>query len=153
VRRTAALYLLALRGVVRELSHLRPCLKRCRHCTILFLTHPRNIGRNDIDCPFGCREARRKRKSTERSTAYYQTAEGKIKKRQQNARRGNRGTPPGEPDQVLIVHLQMVISLIEGRAVAVSEIFSMLRRILRQHSIGWLQKSVYTPPKANKTPP
>lgn len=150
----AALYLLALRNVVRELSHLRPCLKRCRHCGILFLTHPRNICRNDINCPFGCRDVLRKRKSTERSSAYYRTDEGKIKKQQQNARRGNRGEPaPPEPDQPIIVHLQMVVSLIEGRAVALSEIFSMLRRLLRQHSIGWLKESDYTPSKPQKTPP
>jgi len=117
------------------------------------LTHPRNSGRNDIDCPFGCREARRRRKSTKRSTAYYQTAEGKIKKRQQNARRGSRATPPSEPNPPLIVHLQMVTSLIEDRAVAMSEILAMLRRILRQHSIGWLEESVYTPPKPKKSPP
>ena len=154
VRRTASRYLWKVRSVVREHSHLQPCLKRCRHCTILFLTHPRNIGRNDIACPFGCREVRRKRKSTERSTAYYQTDEGKIKKRQQNRRRGNRRPPPPpEPDQSIIVHLQLVTSLIEGRAVSLSEIFAMLKRILRQHSIGWPKKPVYTSPVLNKTPP
>jgi hypothetical protein len=119
----------------------------------VFLTHPRNIGRNDIACPFGCREARRKRKSSQRSTAYYQTDEGKIKKRQQNGRRGSRGTSPSEPNQPLIAHLQIVTSLIEGRAVAVSEILVMLRRLLRQPSIGWLNKSVYTPPEPEKLPP
>jgi hypothetical protein len=129
-------------------------MKRCRHCGIFFLTHPRNIHRNDIYCPFGCREARRKRKSIERSTAYYRTPEGKIKKQAQNARRGSRKKPsPPEPDQTVIVHLKMVTSLIEGRPVAWSEVFAMVRLILRQHSIGWLGNLVYNAPKPGNPPP
>jgi hypothetical protein len=113
----------------------------------LFLTHPRNALRNDIDCPFGCREALRKRKSTERSSAYYQTPEGKIKKQQQNARRKGRGAPSApEADHPVVVHLKVVTSLIEGRAVAVSEIISMVRRLLRQHSIEWPGDSRYNAP-------
>ena len=154
VRRTAAGYFWKLRGVVQELSHLRPCLKRCRHCGILFLTHPRNAQRSDINCPFGCREALRKRKSIERSTAYYRTPEGKIKKQQQNARREGRGQACApDPDQPVIVHLKVVTSLIEGRAVALSEIFSMVRCILRQHSIEWIGDGSYNAPYLYNPPP
>jgi hypothetical protein len=119
------------------------------------LTHPRNAQRNDIDCPFGCREARRKRKSTERSTAYYKTSEGKIKKQQHNARREGRQESPAaaEPDQALIVHLKTVTSLIEGRSVALSEIFAMVRRILRQPSLDSSGKTVYQDPYPGNLPP
>jgi hypothetical protein len=60
-----------LRSVLRSQSDLRRCLSRCQHCRIFFLTHPRNAGRSDLRCPFGCREAHRKQRSTERSVAYY----------------------------------------------------------------------------------
>lgn len=154
VRRITACYLWTLRGVVQELSHLRPCLKRCRHCGIFFLTHPRNARRKDIDCPFGCREARRRRKSTERSTVYYQTPEGKIKKQQQNARRESRGQMPSiEPVQPVIVHLKVVASLVEGRSVALSEIFAMARRILRQLSLDSRGNTVYQGSDPENLPP
>ena len=87
VRQIAAQYFWTLRSVVKEHPRLKPCLKRCRHCGIVFLTDFRNAGREDIDCPFGCRNAYRKKRSTQRSTAYYQTAEGKFKKKQLNAHR------------------------------------------------------------------
>jgi len=120
----------------------------------LFLTHPRNAQRSDIHCPFGCREVRRKRKSIERSTAYYRTPEGKIKKRQQNARRqGRRQAFEPDPDQPVIIHLKVVTSLIEGRAVTVSEVFSMVRRILRQHSIEWIREACYDAPYLDNPPP
>jgi hypothetical protein len=118
------------------------------------LTHPRNAHRNDIDCPFGCREARRKRKSTERSTAYYRTPEGKIKKQQQNARRGGCGKASViKVDRPLIAHLKVVTSLIEGRSVALSEIFAMVRRILRQPSLDSWGKTVYQGPYPENLPP
>jgi hypothetical protein len=40
-----------------------------------------------LGCPFGCRDAYRKKRSTERSTAYYSTRSGKLKKKLQNNKR------------------------------------------------------------------
>jgi hypothetical protein len=118
------------------------------------LTHPRNAHRNDIACPFGCRQARRKRKSTERSTAYYRTPEGKIKKQQQNARRYSRAKASVlEADRPVIAHLKVVASLIEGRPVALSEIISMVRRILRQPSLDSWEKTIYQDPYPENMPP
>ena len=71
-------YYFVLRSVLKAKPCLRPCLTRCRHCRIFFLTHPRNAGRIDLGCPFGCQEGHRKRGSTERSVEYYRTAEGKA---------------------------------------------------------------------------
>lgn len=38
-------------------------------------------------CPFGCRQAHRKENSTKRSTEYYRTDEGKVKKKALNEQR------------------------------------------------------------------
>ncbi len=132
-----------LRCVLREHPHLKPCLKRCRHCNIIFLTDFRNAGRWDIDCPFGCRLAHRKKRSTQRSTAYYQTAEGKFKKKLLNARRKGQGRAEPKVDETLLVHLRVVTSLIEGRSVALAEIVAMIKRMFRQHSMGKGQHFVY----------
>jgi hypothetical protein len=88
VRSVALSYYYVLRSILRDHPELRGrCLTRCCHCGIFFLTHPRNAGRQDLRCPFGCREAERRQRSTERSVAYYRTPEGKIKKQLQNSKR------------------------------------------------------------------
>jgi hypothetical protein len=146
-------YYVVLRSVVRGRTELRRCVQRCRHCGIFFLTHPRNAGRQDLGCPFGCKEAHRKRRSTERSVEYYGTDEGKVKKKIQNGKRsqGNAGTDDnGQPvavdrqlerdgirlDAAIVDYLRMVTSLIEARCVSEEEIVEMLVRALRQHSIA-----------------
>ena len=80
-------YYWLLRSVLRERPEARRCLCRCRHCRIFFIADPRNAGRRDLGCPFGCQEAHRKSESTRRSVAYYQEPEGKIKKRLLNGKR------------------------------------------------------------------
>jgi hypothetical protein len=47
----------------------------------------------------------------------------------------------------------MVTSLIEGRPVGFSEVFAMVRFVLRQHSMGWLANFVYNAPNADNLPP
>jgi hypothetical protein len=133
-------YYVVLRSVVRLRPWLRKCLVRCRHCGIFFLSHARNAGRQDLGCPFGCREAHRKSQSTRRSVDYYRQAEGKTKKRELNARRGKTAPPPPTPKPAplpwprpILEHVRVVSSLIEGRKVLLSEIVAMLERTLRQH--------------------
>jgi len=141
--------------------NLRPCLTRCGHCGILFITHPRNSGRNDLRCPFGCREAHRKISSTKRSVRYYQTEEGKFKKKRLNDRRkkSNRVEENSENiggesvDKTTLSHIRMVASMIEGRNVTLAEILSMLESVLRQHSMDLTRKSVYGCPYQGKKPP
>ena len=153
VRTRVAQYYVVLRSVVRHKPPLRRCLSRCQHCGIFFLTHPRNAGRRDLGCPFGCQAAHRKQSSTARSVAYYRNEVGKQKKRMQNSkRRQNRGRadPPGRaangPGQQerpqlplqanpVLGYIRMVVSLIEGRRVSQDEIVEMLARAVRQHSI------------------
>ena len=138
-------YYVVLRSVLRSQPYLRRYLGRCRHCQIFFLTHPRNAGRSDLGCPFGCRQAHRKQRSTERSVAYYATAEGKVKKKMQNGRRAQGGAPaevnppvPGAPEfpAGMVGYVAMVASLIEGRPVSAEEIVGMLVRAMRQHSMA-----------------
>jgi hypothetical protein len=123
-------------------------LVRCRHCGIYFLTHPRNAGRDDLGCPFGCREVYRRRRSSERSTEYYKTEAGRVKKRIQNERRRKRRAEaaPGDAEQLttplMMAYLQMLLTIIERRRIGQEEIAQMLRG-MRQHSIALREKIDY----------
>jgi hypothetical protein len=149
VRTLVGQYYAVLRSALRGRTELRQCVTRCRQCRIFFLTHPRNAGRRDLRCPFGCKEAHRKRRSTERSVAYYGTENGKTKKKIQNEKRG-RGDAQADPhahllsdrqleldgvrfDAAIIGYVRMVTSLIEARQVSEDEIVEMLVRTMRQH--------------------
>jgi hypothetical protein len=134
-------YYALLRSILRTRSELRRCLTRCVHCRIFFVAHPRNAGRCDLRCPFGCRAAERRRRSTRRSVEYYRGKDGRNKKRQQNGRR--RAVAPTVAAKVvaavpdlnaeIVAHVRLVVSLIEGRPVSRAEIEAMLTKVLRQH--------------------
>ncbi len=86
----------------------------------------------------------RKIGSQARSAAYYQSPEGKIKKRLLNRRRNRRADKPlPKVDQTLIVHIRVVASLIEGTAVPLADILRMVQRFLRQLSLDLREKTVY----------
>lgn len=148
VRELVGQYYVVLRSLLRQKPRLRPCLCRCRHCQIFFLSHPRNAGRCDLACPFGCRQVRRQQNSTRRSTEYYRTREGKVKKRLHNQRRRSprplpqtRQADSGSRTETafesgMVRYLQMVVSLIEGRRLSDGEILRMLVQAVRQHSIA-----------------
>jgi hypothetical protein len=132
-------YYVVLRSVLRLKPWLRKCLARCRHCGIFFLTDPRNAGRRDLGCPFGCSRAHRQRQSTQRSVAYYREPEGKVKKRDLNARRRKTSPPPAPVNPAapwlrpILEYVCVMVGLIEGRPVALWEVVAMLERTLRQH--------------------
>lgn len=132
-------YYVVLRSVLRIKPWLRKCLGPCRHCGIFFLTDPRNAGRRDLGCPFGCSQAHRRKQSTERSVAYYQEPEGKVKKQALNARRRKTPPVPAPPSPVspelraFLQYLCVMLGLIEGRPVQVWEVVAMLERTVRQH--------------------
>ena len=158
-----------LRSVLRAKPHLRACLSRCRHCRIFFLTHPRNAGRRNLRCPFGCREAQRKQQSTQRSVAYYRDPQGKKKKCALNQRRVSKvaadrprpvrsvtSTPKNDSakgSQPMVEHVRMVVSLIEARSVSMKEIREMLQRVLRQHSMCRRRKIDHAVAWLNENPP
>jgi hypothetical protein len=166
VRGFVAQYYWIVRSVVKEKPHLRKCLTRCRHCQILFFTHPRNAGRTDLGCPFGCRQAHRRKNSTYRSTEYYRSDEGKQKKKELNkarsqqnrfvqSRHDENGNDDGGTkfDAATVSHIQVVTSLIEGRFVGLAQIFVMLDNLLRQRSIVIGRKLFYDAHCDKKAPP
>lgn len=126
----------------------------------MFFTHPRNAGRHDLGCPFGCRKAHRRKNAIQRSTEYYQTKEGKQKKKYLNAgRRGqnrlssrdeNGKDDCGTKINDTVCHIRMVTTLIEGRDVGWGEIAAM---VLRQHSIDMFDKMAYFAICHQKSPP
>ena len=92
-------YQTALDSILQSHPELCGCAVSCADCGIRFLTHPRNAGRRNLRCPFGCRQHHSRQCSYQRSTAYYQTAAGKTKKKRLNARRQGRQAPPASQPQ------------------------------------------------------
>jgi len=98
VRDLVRSYYAQIRSLLRERPDLRRCIKRCKHCGILFFTHPRNAGRDDLRCGFGCREAHRRTSSTRRSVEFHRGHP--VKKRALNQRRyllSARASSPSPP--------------------------------------------------------
>lgn len=168
VRPLVGQYYVVLRAAMRARTEVRKCVRRCRQCGIFFLTHPRNAGREDLRCPFGCKDAHRKLQSTKRSTEYYGTTEGKTKKKIQNGKRGNKeAVDAGSKaiddlqvecggiglDSAVVGYVRMVTSLIERRRVSEDEILEMLFRILRQHSIARRRRLDYVVAQLRKNAP
>ena len=113
-------------------------------------------------CPFGCREAHHKQRSTERSVAYYATAEGKAKKKMQNGKRAQGGERPDAHPAVtevlplhagMVGYVAMVVSLIEGRRVSEAEILQRLVRAMRQHSMARRRRMDYVVAQLRKHGP
>jgi len=78
---------------------LERCLVACKQCGIRFLTHPRNAGRVDLRCPFGCREHAAREAAKRRSIRHYRTPLGKETKERHNRRRYRRTPSGGDPAQ------------------------------------------------------
>jgi hypothetical protein len=150
VRDLVGSYYAQMRSLLCERPDLRPCLKRCRHCRIFFFTHPRNAGRDDLRCGFGCREAHRRQRDTRRIADYYR--ENPDKKRHQNRKRylhtaricrAPDGQPKSEPPATILEHVCMVVSLIERRRVGLEEIRELLAKKGRQHRMAWRRRGAY----------
>jgi hypothetical protein len=174
-------YYAVLRSVLRTQPELRRCQVRCRHCRIFFLTHPRNAGRRDLGCPFGCRAAHRRRRDNQRTATYYREEGAREKKQALNAKRrkqpagqatpppsaaGPSSSPPPPPSppplldglpsawpRTMLLYLQMVSGLIEGRPVRLAEVVAMLQRALRQHRIGRARRIDHTVAWLHAQPP
>ena len=152
-------FYVVLRSVLRIKPWLRKCLARCRHCGIFFLTDPRNAGRRDLGCPFGCSRAHRQKQSTLRSVAYYREPEGKIKKQALNARRRKSPPPPIPPSPVppglrpLLQYVCVMVGLIEGRPVGLWEVIEMLERTARQHRMVRTRRIDQSVARLHEKPP
>jgi hypothetical protein len=80
VSRLVLEYYVVLDSILRDKPEVRHLLAWCRHCGIPFIRDPRNAGREDLGCPFGCADLHRRRGSNERSTRYNSSPEGKRKR-------------------------------------------------------------------------
>lgn len=113
----------------------------CPQCQIPFLSPPGNRGRTDIRCPFGCRIVHRQRGSSARSRAYYQTPQGKIKKKEQNAKRKARDPPQAKSKASRIIpvaYLQFLLKALTRRESSRSEVLALCEAIelgLSQHPL------------------
>ena len=90
-------YQATLDAVLSERPDLAGCVVHCCHCGIRFLTHPRNAGRQNLGCPFGCQQHHRRQCANERSKKHYRTAEGRRNKKRHNGQRSPASDPPPIP--------------------------------------------------------
>lgn len=94
MRGLIGIYYLILRALLRNKPRLRRHLVRCRYCWIFFLTDPRNAGREDLGCPFGCAALHRSERSDERSIRYNASPVGKAKRHQRREERRRAAAEP-----------------------------------------------------------
>ena len=166
VRGIVTQYYYLLRSILKSKPHLKNCLAKCKHCQIFFFTHPRNAGRTDLGCPFGCRQTHRRKSAIKRSVEYYRSPAGKIKKGYLNKRRNNQKKVEESKqkekfisnrqipiDEVSLAHMQTATSLIEGRSVSMGDIIIMLTEIMRQLSIDIREGLTYGDRYLGKIPP
>jgi hypothetical protein len=114
--------------------------------------HPRSAWRDDVRCPFGCRQWHRRRSSTARSLEYYRSDEGKSKKRDLNERRkaevkkkgkskaqreaARRASAKTKAREDILSYVQMLTGMIEDRPVSREEIETMLAEEARQQDMA-----------------
>ncbi|MCX6844412.1 MAG: hypothetical protein NTX53_19290 [candidate division WOR-3 bacterium] len=143
-------YYAQIRSLLRERPDLRPCLKRCRHCRILFFTDPRNAARVDLRCGFGCREAQRRACSAQRTAEFYR--EYPEKKRHQNRKRylhsaqtrqDGDAEPQSDSPMPIVRHVRVILSLVERRRVGIGEVLALLTKKGRQHRMARRRRRAY----------
>jgi len=166
-------YLEIISFIVSNTPALKNCQVICKHCKILFITHPSNAGRKDLTCCFGCREFLRTQNANNRSRRFYGNPEGKEKKRIANQKRYlmNSATPTEfnisvsadnldykpyfadanlsdknvfeKKPNVITSYLKALISLIEGRQISTEEIERFLEKKQRQRPLDSDESKVY----------
>jgi hypothetical protein len=136
--------------VLRLRGKRQVVITRCTQCHILFLTGPGNRRRQDLRCPFGCRDQHRRREAQKRSRAYYQTPVGKASKRKLNEHRYRRTTQVNHlaekinPEESLrwpnpfLQHVQFVVRVIDKKRMTLSQTEVLLIRLLNK----WRQRSL-----------
>jgi len=132
-------------------------------CGIRFFTDPRNAGRKDLRCPFGCRAEHRRKETNKRSDTYLGTEYGRRQKAKRNRERHTQSarhiaanTPP-EPETPedlgpdMIAHIQLVTSIIERRRVSRSETIELIAWVLSQRRMGRGPSASYGAPQTRRT--
>jgi len=158
-------YYVCLRSALRFAPERGRCLTHCRDCGIFFLTSASNEKRRDLRCPFGCRDAHRRRASLCRVAAYYRSPEGRRKKRALNRRRYEVGVDAAtagcaaddfteaSADETIVAYVCLLIWLISGRSMGRVEVLAMHERISRQHRLRRSGRFDYRIEQLNKDPP
>ena len=134
-------YQITLDSVLQSHPELLGCVTHCAECGIRFLTHPRNAGRRDLRCPFGCRRHHHRQRSCQRSIAYYRTAAGTRKKKRLNARRQQdrpnaqpapdpQAAPPNTSDDALPVELRLEGVVLDESSLAKSPMLPYVRMVV-----------------------
>jgi hypothetical protein len=134
------LYLIIIWWVSRHRTEI--VVKSCSQCHILFITSRCNQHRNDICCPFGCREVRKKLKSNKRSIKYYQDPSGKKKKQVINQKRKiNESHEPNHSisiNKIIIFFLHKILTLLWSVPLTLNSIENIYNAVdakMRQHSL------------------
>lgn len=159
----AIIYYQALRKVLKTCPDLRKLLCRCRHCLVYFLTKPCNQGRTDLGCPFGCAEGHRQSSSNSRSKDYYNTPEGKEKKKVINKKRSlDQDVKTKNESKIefelnifksksiwkFISYLRFIMIQIENIKVSIDEVWNIYQvnlKKVRQHSLELCEKIIEDP--------
>jgi hypothetical protein len=116
---------------------LKNCVqKRCVDCGILFLTYPVNRKRNNLRCPFGCREHHKQKASSKRSLKYYQTEDGKRDKKERNRNRYIKTYEPKRTPQEIKAsreafhsYIRWILSLIEGKRISIRKTKALISEL------------------------
>lgn len=158
-------YCLELRAALRMYPWGRRYLRRCAVCRLFFLADCRNVWRDNVCCPYGCRSIWCRQLSDKRVKAYYRTRAGKRKKPALNRRRNRQGAsakpqpepepiPPPPPDEEvsaeIITHVQFVVGVFEERRVGRDEIIALFRTIWRQRKIEDCPSADYGAPQTRR---
>lgn len=106
-----------LDAVLRSNSDWEGCAVCCCHCGIRFLTHPRNAGRQDLRCPFGCRTHHRRQQANARSRKYNQTPHGRANKKQLNTAARLQAAQAESPDSVPTISVELTSQRLVGLSV------------------------------------
>jgi hypothetical protein len=146
-------YLLALNTELESHEEYWNLAKHCFTCGIKFLCDPRNKGRHDLCCPYGCRGVRKRRKGNERSMRYYQSYDGKQNKKDLNARAYLLGLKKPKPPPVyrekfrfrhsFLLYLRKIILLLDRKLMGFKEIEELLLKKIRQRGIALKSREAY----------
>ena len=120
----------------------------CSQCGILFITKNSNYGRDDILCPFGCRQNRQKIKSRERSKRHYKKLDKKnLKKKLNRARSEINNHILQERSSSLkmdpfLSYLKLILSSILKIKIELDEIIDLQGKV-RSRGLSFYQRLVH----------
>ena len=159
VRALAGGYFSSLRAILRR-GRDRFVLLRCSQCRILFPSALCNKDREDIACPFGCREERKRESLNRRSRKYYQEQKGREKKQDRNRHRSRDLVKPLNTvarklpiSLTLARHFRWILKVNEGRHFTNENVYALVGEILRQRSLDFADFVVHDPPACQYVPP